>query len=93
MDDMVEFLKGKNIVLYGYGISNKSIEEVLIKNKIEYLIYIDGQDFPINKINKRTLVIKSNGIPPTTLFLEFLEKNRIQVINDLELYSIFYDKL
>ena len=90
MDDMVEFLKGKNIVLYGYGISNKSIEEVLIKNKIEYLIYIDGQDFPINKINKRTLVIKSNGIPPTTLFLEFLEKNRIQVINDLELYSIFY---
>lgn len=90
MECMVDYFKDKKVILYGYGVSNKAVEEVLIKSNIDFIIYIDGEQIPY--IDRNCVVIKSNGIRPDTPFLKSAREKQVEVINDLELYSLFFKK-
>lgn len=80
------------ILLYGYGIGNKSIEKYLIKNSIVYDIYEDNQHW--NKdISKYSLIIKSSGIPLDTDLIKLSKQFNIPIITDLEMfYKIVQNK-
>ena len=92
MQNVVNYLKNKKIILYGMGISNKSISKFLNNLNIEYKVYID-EKIGINKkfnlnFDSDTLIIKSNGIKPNTNFLINAKKANCVILNDLELYSL-----
>lgn len=72
--------------MYGYGISNQSVERFFIKKKIKYQVLksnkesLDNTDFDI--------IIKSPGIPFNDEFLNLHQDKPI--ISDLELFIRFY---
>lgn len=92
MQNVVNYLKNKKIILYGMGISNQSISKFLNNLNIEYKVYVDekiGIDKKFNlTFDSDTLIIKSNGIKPNTNFLINAKKANCVILNDLELYSL-----
>ena len=75
------------IILYGYGISNKSIERYLIKENILYQIVEDADESIVHFENVE-LIIKSPGINNDTLFIKKAHYFGIKIISDIEyLYS------
>ena len=76
------FLKNK-FILYGYGISNKKVEEFFLENNINYVIVED--DF---EINDNFVIIKSPGILNDTPFIKKCLKKKLLIINDIELFYL-----
>lgn len=75
------------IILYGYGVSNKSIERYLIKENILYQIVEDADESIVHFENVE-LIIKSPGIKNNTLFIKKAHYFGIKIISDIEyLYS------
>ena len=92
MENMVDFFKNKQIILYGYGISNKSVGEFLNKLHVKYNVYLDNSNMNNINLDSNTIIIKSNGIKPDTSFLLNAKKANCIIINDLELYSMFFNE-
>ena len=65
------FLNNK-FILYGYGISNKKVEDFFIENNINYIIVED--DF---EINDKYIIIKSPGISNDTFFIKKCLKKKL----------------
>lgn len=76
------FLNNK-FILYGYGISNKKVEDFFIENNINYIIVED--DF---EINDKYIIIKSPGISNDTFFIKKCLKKKLIIINDIELFYL-----
>ncbi len=77
----------KKYLLYGYGITNQSVERFFKKHQVKYIIGIDDEQFDLTEID---VIIKSPGIPFNTKILEEAKKLNILVISDLELFSLLY---
>lgn len=76
------FLNNK-FILYGRGISNKSVEIFFKKNHVKYLYVEDDFD-----IYEKYIIIKSPGIPNDTPFLKRCDEHNLLIINDIELFYI-----
>ena len=73
------------ILLLGYGISNKSVEKVLIKNNTKYRIFNDS----IESINEEILddidlIIRSPGIALSHPLLMLAYAKKIRIISEIE---------
>ena len=79
-----DILKRK-FILYGLGISNKSVKSFFDNNKIEYYIFDKNKNL---KIDKNFIVIKSPAIPSNDSFINKCINNDILVITDIELFYI-----
>ena len=79
-------LLSKKFILYKEGISNKSVEEFFIRNKVDYFVKCDDDE--LNYLDKDFIVIKSPGIPSDTLFLKQCRRLNVKVINDIELFYL-----
>ena len=79
-----DILKNK-FILYGLGISNKSVKDFFDSNNIEYYIFDENSNF---NIIKNSIVIKSPGIPRNDSFIQKCLVNDIIVITDIELFYI-----
>lgn len=83
-------MKKKKYLLYGMGKTNTSVKSFFIENNIQFKEYIDGTDnYDLEDID---YVIKSPGISPHTKLLNECNSKGIPVINDLELFYLFYPK-
>jgi len=84
----------QNYLLLGLGISNKSIKKFFELNNIKYLTYDDLLN--INKteilkaINKKTIIIKSNGISDDHEIIKYAQTNGITILSDLELFYKYF---
>lgn len=82
-----EIILNKKYLLYGYGISNQSVEKFFIKKKISYEILEEYQDIDLNKFD---IIVKSPGIPfDDKLLIKAYNLNKL-IISDIELFSYFY---
>ena len=79
-------LLSKKFILYKEGISNKSVEEFFIQNKVDY--YLKTDDNELSYLDDGFIVIKSPGIPNDTIFLLQCKRLKIKVINDIELFYL-----
>lgn len=71
------------IILYGYGISNKSVEKYLINKSLLYQVIEDNDNSIIN-YEDVDLIIKSPGIKNDTLFLKMARHYNIKIVTDIE---------
>lgn len=78
-------------LLYGLGVSNKSVKKYFDKFNIPYKIYYDDDSLYLN-INKLLddidCIIKSPGIPNNTSLIVCAESKKIKIISDLELFYL-----
>ena len=70
-------------ILYGMGVSNKSVKNFFDKHNIDYIIVEEDYE-----VTNDYIVIKSPGISNDTVFLNRCKKFGIKVINDIELYFL-----
>lgn len=75
------------VLLFGYGLSNKSIEKYFLKNKILYKIYDDSFNEKYDLINV-DLIIKSNGISNMHQLLSDARKLNIKIMSDLDFFNL-----
>ncbi len=86
-------------LIFGYGATGKSVETYFQKNNIEYCIYDDDKSIKIdqnllfdkNKLSEIDEVIISPGIKPTHELLSLINKFRISVITDIDLFNKVYN--
>ena len=74
-------------LLYGKGISNKSIKRYFDKMDINYHIFDDSSIDNIN-LEDFDIIIKSPGIPNDTKFMKLAKIGKKTIISDLELYNL-----
>lgn len=85
-------IKYKNVLIYGYGKSGKSVEKVLINHNISYRIADEkklNNDRQLVKLNKKNilnfdLIVLSPGISIYNKLVKFAIRNKIEVISELE---------
>lgn len=83
-------MKKKKYLLYGMGITNQSVKTFFLHENIEFLEYTDNDiKYDLTGID---IIVKSPGIKQDTKLLEDAKKQNIPVINDLELFYLFYPK-
>lgn len=83
-----EIILTKKYLLYGYGLTNQSVERFFIKNKVSYQILKDSNK--LTDLNDIDIIIKSPGIPfNKPLLIKAKEEHKI-IISDLELFGILY---
>lgn len=90
----------KNVLIYGYGISGKAVEEQLIKIGANYKIYdkqirVGGGQYVL-KLNAHTLkefdlVVLSPGVSIFNRYVKLAHKLGIKVIGELEFAYMFLD--
>lgn len=73
--------------MYGYGISNKSVEKFFIEKNIKYQVIDAYKDLNLNNFD---VIIKSPGIPFNDKLLIKAKKLNKLIISDIELFSYFY---
>ncbi len=83
-----EIILNKKYLLYGYGITNQSLERFFIKNKVSYQILKNAND--LTDLKNIDIIIKSPGIPFNTPLLSKAKEKNKKVISDIELFSILY---
>lgn len=78
------------VIIMGYGKSGKAVEQVLIKEKVKYLIF-DESNIPnaIHKLNKNhfkdvDLVVISPAISIFNKWVRYAKRKNIRVISELE---------
>lgn len=93
--------KYKNVLILGYGVSGKAVEEVLLNKKINYKIFDSNINFKdgkfISKYNKKTiknfdLVVLSPGISVYSKYVKLAKRLKIEVISEIEFASMFCNK-
>ena len=73
------------ILLLGYGISNKSVEKILIKKKIQYKIFDDViHDISEDVLKDVDLIIRSPGISISHPLLMLGYEKKIHIISEIE---------
>ncbi len=85
-------------LIFGYGVTGKSVESYFQKNKIEYLIYDDNNDLNIKKhllfdekrFNEIDEVIISPGIKPSHPLIEEINLKRLRINTDIDLFNKHY---
>ena len=85
--------KYKNVLIYGYGVSGKAVERVLIEKDVNYKIYDDNKRlgggkylFSLKKtdILNFDLIILSPGVSIFNKYVKFAESVGVRVISELE---------
>ena len=85
--------KYKNVLIYGYSTSGKSVERVLINMDVNYKIYDDNMrlgggkylfKLPKSEIKKFDLIVVSPAISIFNKNIRFAESEGIRVISELE---------
>ncbi len=89
----------KNLI-FGYGVTGKSVEQFLIKNNVEYLIFDDIREnlkevepskiYTEKNIDEINKVIISPGISPENLMLLNFQSKNITVETDIDIFSSYY---
>ena len=79
----INVLLENKFILYGMGVSNKSVKNFFDKHNIDYIIVEEDYE-----VTNDYIVIKSPGISNDTVFLNRCKKFGIKVINDIELYFL-----
>ena len=85
-------------LIFGYGVTGKSVETYFQKNNIEYLIYDDDKEIEIPKNQKfkdsnfedLDEIIISPGIKPTHELLSEINSRGIPVKTDIDLFNEIY---
>ena len=84
-------------LIFGYGVTGKSVESYFQKNKIEYLIHYDKNlnienhlIFDKKKFNEIDEVIISPGIKPTHPMLVEINSQGLTINTDIDLFNQFY---
>ena len=84
-------------LIFGYGVTGKSVESYFQKNKIEYLIHDDKNlnienhlIFDKKKFNDIDEVIISPGIKPTHPMLIEINSQGLTINTDIDLFNQFY---
>ena len=84
-------------LIFGYGVTGKSVESYFQKNKIEYLIHDDKKlnienhlIFDKKKFNEIDEVIISPGIKPTHPMLIEINSQGLTINTDIDLFNQFY---
>tara|TARA_Y100000746_G_scaffold219883_1_gene217797 strand:+ start:181 stop:1371 length:1191 start_codon:yes stop_codon:yes gene_type:complete len=84
-------------LIFGYGVTGKSVESYFQKNKIEYLIHDDKNlnienhlIFDKKKFNEIDEVIISPGIKPTHPMLIEINSQGLTINTDIDLFNQFY---
>lgn len=83
-----EIILNKKYLLYGYGITNQSLERFFIKNNVSYQILKDAND--LTDLKDVDIIIKSPGIPFNKPLLTKAKEENKKIISDLELFNILY---
>ena len=85
-------------LIFGYGVTGKSVEKYFQKNNIEYYIHDDdsikiNQDvlFGENKLSEIDEVVISPGVIPTHKLLSKINKLGIRIITDIDLFNNAYN--
>ena len=82
-------------LIFGYGVTGKSVESYFQKNNIEYLIYDDNHNlsiqeefaFQYSRIEEIGEVIISPGIKPTNPLLMEIKSKGLDVLTDIDLFN------
>ncbi|MEC7926149.1 MAG: Mur ligase family protein, partial [Actinomycetota bacterium] len=85
-------------LIFGYGVTGKSVETYFQKNNIEYLIYDDKPKsgikskllFKYSNIEQIDEVIISPGIKPSNPLLLEIESRGIEVVTDIDIFNKIY---
>ena len=85
-------------LIFGYGVTGKSVETYFQKNNIEYLIYDDKPKsgiksklfFEYSNIEQIDEVIISPGIKPSNPLLLEIESRGIEVVTDIDIFNKIY---
>ncbi len=93
--------KYKNVLILGYGVSGKAVEEVLLNKNINYKIFDNNinlkEDKFVKKISRKMLqnfdlVVLSPGISVFSKYVKLAKRLKIEVISEIEFASFFCNK-
>ncbi len=85
-------------LIFGYGITGKSVEKYFQKNNIDYLVFDDNREIKVSvdkffnkeKISEIDEVIISPGIKPSNPLLQDFNNLKIPVKTDIDLFNNHY---
>lgn len=90
----------KNVLIYGYGRSGKSVEKVLHSISVPYKIFDDKLSVNggcyLSSLNKKNVlqfdtIVLSPGVSIFTPIIEYAKKKSIKVMSELEFASCYID--
>lgn len=90
----------KNVLIWGYGVSGRAVEKVLIDMGVDYTILDEGEKINgggfVDKISKKTiinydLIVLSPGVDYTRKEIAYAKSCGINVISEIEFGYMFVD--